>query len=81
MKAFLTRPIEGDWPYPWIDATYVKVRQNGRIVSIAVIVPIGVNSDGRREALGMDLGPSEAETFWTASLRKLAAAVYVARST
>jgi transposase-like protein len=72
VKAFLGRPIEGDWPYLWIDATYVKVRQNGRIVSVAVIVAVGVNSDGRREILGMDIGPSEAETFWTAFLRKLA---------
>src|SRR5215467_13319610 len=72
VKAFLTRPIEGDWLYLWIDATYVKVRQNGRIVSVAVIIAVGVNSDGRREVLGMDIGPSEAETFWTAFLRKLA---------
>jgi transposase-like protein len=70
--AFLDRPIEGEWPYLWIDATYVKVRQDGRIVSVAVIVAVGVNSDGRREVLGMDVGPSEAETFWTAFLRKLA---------
>lgn len=72
VHAFLERPIEGDWPYLWIDATYVKVRQNGRIVSVAVIVAVGVNSDGRREVLGMDIGASEAETFWTAFLRKLA---------
>jgi transposase-like protein len=72
VKAFLSRPIEGDWPYLWIDATYVKVRQNGRIVPVAVIVAVGVNGDGRREVLGMDVGPSEAETFWTAFLRKLA---------
>src|SRR4249920_3582159 len=72
VKAFLTRPIEGDWSYLWIDATYVKVRESGRIVSVAVIVAVGVNSDGRREVLGMDIGPSEAETFWTAFLRKLA---------
>src|ERR671928_2231163 len=72
VKAFLERPIEGDWPYLWIDATYVKVRQNGRIVSVAVIVAAGVNADGRREVLGMDIGPSEAETFWTGFLRKLA---------
>jgi putative transposase len=72
VKAFLTRPIEGDWPYLWIDATYVKVRQSGRIVSVAVIVAVGVNGDGRREVLGMDIGPSEAETFWTEFLRKLA---------
>jgi putative transposase len=55
VNAFLARPIEGDWPYLWIDATYVKVRQNGRIVSVAVIVAVGVNSDGRREMLGMDI--------------------------
>lgn len=72
VKTFLDRPIEGDWPYLWIDATYLKVRQNGRIVSVAVIVAVGVNTDGRREVLGMDIGPSEAETFWTGFLRKLA---------
>ena len=72
VKAFLDRPLEGDWPYLWIDATYVKVRQDGRIVSVAAIVAVGVNTDGRREVLGMDIGPSEAETFWTAFLRKLA---------
>jgi putative transposase len=72
VKAFLDRPIEGDWPYLWIDATYVKVRQAGRIVSVAVIVAVGVNADGRREVLGLEIGPSEAETFWTAFLRKLA---------
>ena len=72
VTAFLDRPIEGDWPYLWIDATYVKARSAGRIVSLAVIVAVGVNSDGRREVLGMDIGPSEAETFWTAFLRKLA---------
>lgn len=72
VKAFLDRPIEGDWPYIWLDATYVKVRQNGRIVSVAVIVAVGVNGDGRREVLGLEIGPSEAEAFWTAFLRKLA---------
>ncbi|WP_292940906.1 IS256 family transposase [Novosphingobium sp. 32-60-15] len=72
VQAFLTRPIEGDWPYLWIDATYVKVRQAGRIVSVAVIVAVGANADGRREVLGMAVGPSEAETFWTDFLRSLA---------
>src|SRR5580692_1106558 len=72
VQSFLTRPLEGDWPYVWLDATYVKVRQAGRIVSVAVIIAIGVNADGRREVLGMDIGPSEAETFWTEFLRKLA---------
>lgn len=72
VKAFLDRPIEGDWPYLWIDATYIKVRQNGRVVSVAVIVAVGANADGRREILGMEVGPSEAETFWTDFLRGLA---------
>ena len=72
VNAFLERPIEGEWPYLWIDATSVKVRQNHRIVSVAVIVAVGVNTDGRREVLGLDIGPSEVETFWTEFLRKLA---------
>ncbi len=62
MKAFPDRPIEGGLPYLWIDATYVKVRQNGRIVSVAVFIAVGVNANGRREILGMDIGPSEAAT-------------------
>ncbi len=72
VKTFLTRPLEGEWPYLWLDATYVKVRQAGRIVSVAVIIAVAVNKDGRREILGMDIGPSEAEPFWTEFLRKLA---------
>jgi putative transposase len=71
VKAFLDRPIEGDWPYLWIDATYLKVRRGGRIVSVAVIVAVGVNADGRREILGLEVGPSEAEPIWTAFLRTL----------
>jgi transposase-like protein len=72
VKAFLNRPLEGDWPYVWLDATYLKVRQNGRIVSVAVIIAVGVNGAGRREVLGLAIGASEAETFWTEFLRKLA---------
>src|ERR1700749_4872490 len=71
-KTFLGRPLEGDWPYLWLDATYVKVRQAGRIISVAVIIAVGVNDDGRREVLGMTVGASEAETFWTEFLRSLA---------
>jgi transposase-like protein len=71
VNAFLDRPLEGDWPYLWIDATYVKVRQAGRIVSVATIIAVAVNSEGRREVLGMATGPSEAEPFWTAFLRSL----------
>jgi len=72
ITAFLNRPLEGDWPYLWLDATYLKVRENGRIISVAVIVADAVNSDGRREVLGMTIGASEAEIFWTDFLRKLA---------
>jgi transposase-like protein len=72
MQDFLGRPIEGDWPYLWLDATYVKVREAGRIVSVAVTIAVGVNSDGRREVLGVAVGASEAETFWTDFLRDLA---------
>ena len=72
VEAFLERPLEGEWPYLWIDATYLKVRQAGRIVSVAVTIAVGVNTDGRREVLGLDIGLSEAETFWTGFLRKLA---------
>jgi len=72
IATFLNRPLEGDWPYIWLDATYLKVRQDGRIVSVAVIIAVGVNGAGRREVLGMAIGASEAETFWTDFLRKLA---------
>src|SRR5215203_6935088 len=64
VRDFLARPIEGDWPYLWLDATYVKVREAGRIVSVAVTIAVGVNADGRREVLGMTVGSSEAEAFW-----------------
>src|ERR1700743_764105 len=69
VNAFLTRPLEGEWPYVWIDATYVKAREAGRIVSTATIIAVGVNTDGRREVLGIATGPSEAETFWKSFLR------------
>lgn len=72
IATFLNRPLEGEWPYVWLDATYLKVRQDGRIVSVAVIIAVGVNADGRREVLGMTIGASEAETFWTDFLRSLA---------
>jgi len=71
VNAFLSRPIEGDWPYLWIDATYVKSREAGRIVSKAVIIAVAVNTEGVREVLGMTIGPSEAEPFWTGFLRSL----------
>jgi putative transposase len=71
IAAFLDRPLEGEWPYVWLDATYVKARRDGHVVSVAVIVAVGVNGDGRREVLGMDIGASEAATFWIEFLRKL----------
>lgn len=71
VQAFLNRPLEGDWPFLWLDATYVKLREGGRIVSMAVIVAVAVNTDGRREILGITVMPSEAETFWSEFLRSL----------
>ena len=73
VKTFLNRPLEGSWPYLWIDATYVKVREGGRVVSIATIIAVAANTDGRREVIGMATGPSEAEEFWTKFLRSLTA--------
>ena len=64
VDAFLDRPLEGEWPYLWLDATYIKVRRSGRIVSVAAIVAVAVNTDGRREVLGIAIQPSEAEVFW-----------------
>lgn len=70
---FLDRPLSGEWPYLWLDATYLKVREGGRIVSVAAIIAVAVNTDGRREIIGLCVGPSEAETFWTEFLRSLKA--------
>ena len=72
VNAFLSRPLEGAWPYLWLDATYLKVREGGRIISRAVIIAVAVNEDGTREVLGVATGPSEVETFWTGFLRSLA---------
>ena len=73
VNEFLNRPIEGEWPYLWLDATYLKARQGGRIVSVAAIIAVAANTDGRREIIGLGLGPSEAETFWMDFLRSLKA--------
>jgi hypothetical protein len=72
VKPFLGRPIEGDWPYVWLDATYLKARRGGRIVSAAAVIAIGVNGDGRREVLGLDICPSEAEAQQSAETRRAA---------
>ncbi len=70
---FLNRPLTGDWPYVWLDATYLKQRQGGRIVSVAAIIAVAANTEGRREIIGLGVGPSEAETFWMDFLRSLKA--------
>jgi transposase-like protein len=71
VTGFLERPLEGEWPYLWLDATYLKVRDGGRIVSVAAIIAVAVDAEGRREIVGLHLGPSEAETFWATFLRSL----------
>ncbi len=71
VNSFLDRKLEGDWPYLWLDATYLKVRENGRIVSVAAIIASAVNAEGRREIIGLGLGPSEAAVFWLGFLRSL----------
>lgn len=71
---FRNRPLEGAYPYVWIDATYVKARQDGRVASVAVVIAVGVKGEtGEREVLGLDVGPSEDGAFWTAFLRSLVA--------
>ncbi len=79
VQAFLDRPLSGEWPYLWLDATYLKQREGGRIVSVAAIIAVAVNAEGKREVVGLhvepsgspDIGPSEAESFWSAFLRSL----------
>ena len=71
VEAFRTRPLTGEYPYVWLDATYHKVRIDGRVVSQATVVAIGVTLDGDRQILGVDVGASEDRGFWTAFLRSL----------
>jgi putative transposase len=71
VTSFLQRPLAGEWPYLWLDATYLRVREGGRVVSVAVIVAVAVTTEGRREIVGLHIGPSEAEIFWTDFLRDL----------
>jgi transposase-like protein len=71
VSVFLSREIEGRWPYLWLDATYVKSRESGRVTTRAVVVAVAVNEEGRREVLGLSVGPAETEAFWTDFLRGL----------
>ena len=78
VHAFLDRPLEGDWPYLWIDATYVKVREAGRIVSVAVIIAVAVNTDGGREVWACGLGRRRPSRSGRTSCEALCGAACVA---
>ena len=69
--AFLERPLSGEWPYLWLDATYLRQREGGRIVSVAAIIAVACDTEGRRQIVGLHIGPSEAETFWATFLKSL----------
>ena len=71
VSACLDRPLSGEWPYLWLDATYLRQREGGRIVSVAAIIAVACDAEGRREIVGLHIGPSEAEPFWTSFLRDL----------
>ena len=73
VERFRTRRLAGPYPYVWLDATFVKVREGGRVVSQAVVIAIGVNAGGQREVLGLDVGPAEDGAFWLQFLRSLVA--------
>jgi putative transposase len=74
VERFRGRPLEGSYPYVWVDATYVKARQDGRVASTAVVIAVGVKAEtGEREVLGLDVGPSEDGAFWATFLRSLVA--------
>ena len=73
VQAFRNRPLEGCYPYVWLDAKYVKVRENGRVSNMALVIALGVRDTGEREVLGFDVGPSEDGAFWTDFLRQLVA--------
>jgi len=71
VEQFRNRPLQASYPYIWLDALYLKVRQNHHIVSLALVIAIGVDDEGERHLLGFDLGGSEEEAFWLAFLRSL----------
>jgi transposase-like protein len=71
VEQFRQRPLQESYPYVWLDALYLKVRQNHRIVNMAMVIAVGVDEEGERHLLGFDLGGSEEEAFWLAFLRSL----------
>jgi putative transposase len=71
MERFRSRPLEGEYPYVWLDAKAVRVRYDGRVVHMAAVVAIGVRQDGSREVLGFNVGASETYEFWAEFLRQL----------
>lgn len=73
VTAFRERPLEGRYPYVFVDAKVEKVRHGGRVVRKAVVIAHGVHESGRREILGLDVGEAETEAFWTDFLRSLVA--------
>ena len=73
VERFRTRKLESPYPYVWLDGTFVKVRENGRVVSQALVIAIAVTISGEREVLGLDVGPSESGAFWLSFLRDLTA--------
>ena len=74
MESFLGRPLDGGpYPYVWLDGLTQQVREGGRIVNVCVVVATGVNAEGQRAILGMDVGASEDGAFWLAFLRSLTA--------
>ncbi len=74
VERFRNRELEGPYPYVWLDATYLKARQDGRVSSVAVVIAVGVKAQtGEREVLGLDVGPSEDGSFWLSFMRSLVA--------
>lgn len=71
VEAFRTRPLEGRYPYLWLDAKVEKVRDGGRVVRKCLVIAHAVHESGRREVIGIDCGEAETEAFWRAFLRSL----------
>ena len=73
VEDFRTRPLEGSFPYLWLDALTLRCREGGRIVQVALVIAIGITHDGRREILGAEVITGEDHAGWLAFLRALVA--------